>query len=87
MDLPREFLRNYVFTVAVNAGLMSEQIADKIKSYDHVTFANILDLRESELEAKSEKPEQFFDSAYYKESAATVRDVRANLAKILEAGK
>ncbi len=87
MDLPKEFLRNYVFTVAVNAGLMTEQIADKIKSYDQATFSNILDLRERELEAKSETPEQFFDSAYYKESAATVRDVRANLAKILEAVK
>jgi hypothetical protein len=87
MDLPREFLRSYVFTVAVNAGKMTEQLAEKIRSYDQATFADLLALRERELEAKSENPDQFFDSTYIKESAATIHGVRADLANILDAGR
>ena len=86
MDLPKEFLRQYVFVVAVNAvnaGMMDELLAAKIKAYDPETFASILSFREKELEARSHYPEQFFDSSYYKESAASVRHIASNLASIL----
>lgn len=83
MDLPKEFLRQYVFTVAVNAGMMDEQLAAKIKAYDLEAFASILSFREKELEARSHDPEQFFDSFYYKESAASVNHIANNLACIL----
>lgn len=79
MDLPKEFLRQYVFTVAVNAGMMDEQLAAKIKAYNLEAFASILSLREKELEARSHDPEQFFDSSYYKESAASVNHIARNL--------
>lgn len=46
MDLPKEFLRQYVFTVAVNAGMMDERLAAKIKAYDLEAFASILSFRE-----------------------------------------
>lgn len=83
MDLPKEFLRQYIFVVAVNAGMMDEQLAAKIKAYDRETFSSILGLREKELEERSHDPEQFFDSSYYKESAASVRHIANNLASIL----
>ena len=83
MDLPKELLRQYVFVVAVNAGMMDELLAAKIKAYDPETFASILSFREKELEARSHDPEQFFDSSYYKESAASVRHIASNLASIL----
>jgi hypothetical protein len=84
MDLPKEFLRQFVFTVAVNSGQMNDQLADEIKEYKFETFAKLLAFRARELENKAMNGDQFFDSSYYLESVKTIQHVLDNLESILE---
>ncbi|MGH8564340.1 MAG: hypothetical protein ACREXW_09725 [Gammaproteobacteria bacterium] len=84
MDLSKEIVRQYVFVVAVNAGMMSEDLAKKIKEYDFETFKLILQRRVNDLRQKAAQSEQeFFDAEYYESGAKTVEEVLNNLDKII----
>lgn len=84
MELSKEILRQYVFVVAVNAGMMSEDLAKKINDYDFETFKLILQRRVNDSRQKAAQNEQeFFDAEYYENSANTVEEVLNNLDKII----
>jgi hypothetical protein len=80
MELDKEILRQFIFVVAVNAGMMSGELAEKIKNYDPDTFRKILLKRARDLRAKAARPEyEFFDSEYYENSAKIIDTVLSNL--------
>ena len=83
MTLHKELLQQYVYVVAVNSGMMTEDLAAKIKNYDLDTYINILAHRAQELDSKSKDKDQFFDSSYFVSSAATVRQVISNIDIVL----
>jgi hypothetical protein len=84
MELNKEILRQYVFVVAVNAGMMSEDLAKKINDYDFEAFKLILQKRVNDLHQKADQGEQeFFDAEYYESGAKTVEEVLNNLDKII----
>lgn len=84
MDLSKEILAQYAFVVSVNAGLMNDEVAAKLKQYDEETIAFILKKHIDDLHAKALQPDgEFFDAQYYKDSAKTVDGVLQNLKSLL----
>ena len=85
--LHKDLLQQYVYVVAVNGGLMHEELARKIENYDLDAYREVLTHRATELESRSKDKDQFFDSSYFLSSAATVRQVISNLDVILRSSK
>lgn len=84
MDLSKAMLAQYAFVVAVNTGLMNDEVAAKLKQYDEETIAFILKKRIDDLRAKALQPDrEFFDAQYYEDSAKTVDGVLKNLKSLL----
>ena len=83
IELSKEFLRQYVFAVAVNAGLMDDQLASQIELYDPEAFSRILSMREKDLEKRAKEQDPASDPSFYRESAESVRKIVANLQEIL----
>lgn len=84
MNLSKEILGQYVFTAAVNAGMMSKDLADKIKNYDLPTYEQVLKQHIANLLRKAENDEnELWNSEHYKSSADTVESVLRNLRHIL----
>lgn len=84
MDLGKSMLAQYAFVVAVNAGLMNDEVAAKLKQYDEDTIAFILKKRIDDLRAKAlQLDREYFDAQYYEDSAKTVDGVLQNLKYVL----
>jgi hypothetical protein len=76
-------LRQYLVTVAVNLGLMNQELADALTRYDRDTFARLLEARIEHLRSESQSEAAFFPPEYYSGGIETVSNVLKNLDHIL----
>jgi hypothetical protein len=83
MELSKGMLRQYLVTVAVNLGLMSDRLADGLSRYDRTTFAQLLQARITHLRSESQSATAFFPLEYYSEGINSVSAVLDNLNQIL----
>ncbi len=86
MDVSKEMLAQYMIVVAVNAGMMNDDVFTKIKMYDKETFASILRRRIKDLEENASQSESsILDPEFCRSSARGLKDVLENLHHILSA--
>ncbi len=85
MELSKEILRQYLVVVAVNAGIMNEELAEALAKYDRNTFSELLQNRINYLESESQIANPLFSSEYYSEGIKSVSAVLGNLDYILAA--
>lgn len=83
MDINKRFLRQYLYVVAVNLGLMSREVADALERYDKDTFLCILQARIDHLRAESESDTAFFSPEYYSSGIESAYEAIENIDAIL----
>ena len=83
MDITKSFLRMHLFVIAVNQGLMNQEVRDGLERYDRATFERLINARIEHLEAESTSPTAFFSPEFYTGGAATMREAQDNLDYIL----
>jgi hypothetical protein len=83
MDIGKEMLRQYLATVAVNLGLLNQEVADALTRYDRDMFVRLLERRKEHLQSESQSDTAFFPPEYYADGIATVSAALKNLDSIL----
>jgi hypothetical protein len=83
MEITKSFLRLYLFAVAVNQGLMTQEVRDGLEQYDQVMFECLIKARIEHLKTEAESPTAFFSPEFYSSGAATMREALDNLDYIL----
>lgn len=85
MDISKSFLRQYLFVVAVNQGLMTQKVRDGLNQYDRATFAHLLEVRIEHLKAESSSPTALLSADFYSGGVSTMTEALENLDQILAA--
>ena len=85
MEISKGMLGQYLWVVAVNLGLMNQDVADSLRRYDRATFARLLQARIDHLETESKSDTAFFAPDYYSGGIESVTTVLNNLDHILSA--
>lgn len=83
MPISKGMLRQYLWAVAVNLGLMNQEVADSLMSYNRDVFVRLLRARIDELDVESRSDLAFFSPDYYVASIGSVSHVLNNLDGIL----
>lgn len=83
MEITKSFLRMHLFVIAVNQGLMNQEVADALNRYDRDTFKRLIEARIAYLNAESASPTAFFPSEFYSGGAETMKEAMDNLDYIL----
>ncbi|MHB0918750.1 MAG: hypothetical protein ACYC1G_13345 [Thiobacillus sp.] len=83
MVIQKGFLRQYLYVVAVNQGLMSREVADALERYDKDTFLRILQGRIDHLRSESESGTAFFSPEYYSSGIESAYEAIENIDVIL----
>ena len=83
MDIQKGFLRQYLYVVAINQGLMDREIAASLEGYDRETFLRVLQSRIEHLELERKSETAFFSQDYYISGIESAREAIENLDVIL----
>jgi chromosomal replication initiation ATPase DnaA len=83
MDIQKSFLRQYLYVVAINQGLMSHELAAALERYDKDTFLRILQARIEHLQSESRSETAFFSLEYYESGINSAREAIDNMDVIL----
>ena len=85
MDITKGFLRQYLCVVAINQGLMNQDVADDLSNYDRSTFVRLIQARIEHLKVESQSESAFFAPEYYSGGVKTMIEALDNLDHILSA--
>ncbi len=83
MDIRKGFLRQYLYVVAINQGLMSRELASALEQYDKDTFLRILQVRIEHLQSESKCETAFFSRESYASGIKSAREAIDNMDAIL----
>lgn len=83
MDIQKSFLRQYLYVVGINQGLMSGELAAALERYDKNTFLQLLQARIEHLQSESQSENSFFSQDYYASGIESAREAIDNIDTIL----
>lgn len=83
VQISKSMLRQYLVTVAVNLGLMNQDVASALNAYDRRTFERLLRARIQQLQDESASETAFFPPEYYSGGVESITQVLDNLDHIL----
>lgn len=83
MDIRKGFLRQYLYVVAINQGLMNRELADALERYEKDTFLAVLDARIEHLQSESKSEIAFFSPEYYLSGIKSAYEAISNIDVIL----
>ena len=83
MQLNRRFVQQTVYLHAINLGLMNEDLAERIRSFDLDAFRSVLQQRVEELRRRASSDTEFFDPEFLEGCAKSVEEVIRALPEIL----
>lgn len=83
MDIRKSFLRQYLYVVAINQGLMSRELAGALERYDRDTFLRLLQVRVEHLQSEAQSETAFFSPEYYTSGVESAREAIDNIDAIL----
>lgn len=83
MDIQKAFLRQYLYVVAINQGLMSHEVAAALEQDDKDTSLQILQARIEHLQAEARSGTASFPPEYYASGIESAREAIDNIDAIL----
>lgn len=83
MDIQKTFLRQYLYVVAVNQGLMSYEVSSALEQDHKDTFLRILQARIQHLQSEKQSGTAFFPPEYYASGIKSAREAIDNIDAIL----
>lgn len=83
MDIQKGLLRQYLYVVAANQGLMSREVASALEQDDKDTFLRILQARIEHLQSEEQSETAFFPPEYYASGIKSAREAIDNIDAIL----